>query len=838
MIFIRSPDDNFQLSEKYTRNINLTIMNFIRTNEKINKNIPRRFFLLKCRRWKRTPNFIRYQLKNIKPANTNHHFQTQHNNMIKRFSNQTLNMEINICIDQLKAELKYVSHLLCVLKTNLKEADFIFLNESQLIFNKKSVQYHKNILIKKFKNLNCNDNEHFLKLNENYISNLTNEDIPKNILTILSYGSKFANPINQHNTPVPQILAETEHLLQQCSDFEEINTNRLEITQIINQHITKIQKPNKIKNQLIKAKQETIKFLKENKNILILNSDKSNKTVLMYNNEYKTKMIELLKDTDTYFQINKDPTSVLSKKSSKLLKDLFDRKEISKLEFNNMFVKNPQPPKIYGLPKLHKENIPLRPIVSTISSPGYKIAKYLNNILKHLSQLSSYNIKNSHEFKNFIDTITLRENDELLSFDVVSLFTNVPIEIAIIQVEERYEEFKHLTNIAKQDFLKLLEFAIKDNNYFCYNDVFYKQKKGLAMGNPLSPILADLVLEKLFTESLNQLSIQPTFIKKYVDDVILALPKTVIESTKMIFNLFNTNIEFTLEKEQNCRINFLDMTLTREHLKITTNWYQKSTSSGRILNYHSEHPFSMKQNVAESLIKRVIHISHPKFHKENLKRVTDILKSNNYPIKLINKLFKKTFNLIQSNNNTTISVENTFQNARTIYGSLTYIPNLTNKIQKIIKNQNTVMKLAKKPFNKNNDIFSKLKDKTSIDNRDGVVYEIPCSCKKIYIGQTSQPVKERMRQHKNNIKNKSEYSAVVQHYKNNSHELNFEKIKIKHSENNRQKREFLEQCEIYLNNEKTINKKTDTQNLNFNYRNLLYNYKKIKKIKKTKNKNH
>lgn len=236
----------------------------------------------------------------------------------------------------------------------------------------------------------------------------------------------------------------------------------------------------------------------------------------------------------------------------------------------------------------------------------------------------------------------------------------------------------------------------------------------------------------------------------------------------------------------------------------------------------------MKLNVAESLIKRVIHISNPKFHRDNSKRVIEILKNNNYPIKLINKLFKKTFKSINNNNRTT-TVENTYQNARTIYGSLTYIPKLTDKIHKVIKNQNTIIKIAKKPYNKNSDIFSKLKDKTPVENRDGVVYEIPCSCKKIYIGQTSQPVKERMRQHKNNIKNKSEYSAVVQHYKNNTHELNFENIKIKHSENNGQKREFLEQCEIYLNNDKTINKKTDTQNLNFNYRNLLYNYKKTKK---------
>ena len=75
----------------------------------------------------------------------------------------------------------------------------------------------------------------------------------------------------------------------------------------------------------------------------------------------------------------------------------------------------------YGLPKVHKVSVPLRPIVSFINSPSYNLSKFLSRILSSLL-VNSYSVRNSKEFVDYVKNFTISENDILVSFDVVSLF--------------------------------------------------------------------------------------------------------------------------------------------------------------------------------------------------------------------------------------------------------------------------------------------------------------------------------------------------------------------------------------------------------------------------------
>ena len=72
----------------------------------------------------------------------------------------------------------------------------------------------------------------------------------------------------------------------------------------------------------------------------------------------------------------------------------------------------PQKPahqKYYGLPKVHKEGIPLRPIVSSIGSVSYETAKELSRILKPLVGKTSYHVKNTKEFIQSIKGIKTQD---------------------------------------------------------------------------------------------------------------------------------------------------------------------------------------------------------------------------------------------------------------------------------------------------------------------------------------------------------------------------------------------------------------------------------------------
>ena len=96
--------------------------------------------------------------------------------------------------------------------------------------------------------------------------------------------------------------------------------------------------------------------------------------------------------------------------------------------------------KCYTVPKIHKPGIPLRPIVSFVNSPTDAISGYLARILSPVVGNTDCNVKNSCEFADFISDKTLNACEELVSFDVVSLFTKIPVDLAAKDAEDRLGE--------------------------------------------------------------------------------------------------------------------------------------------------------------------------------------------------------------------------------------------------------------------------------------------------------------------------------------------------------------------------------------------------------------
>jgi hypothetical protein len=105
----------------------------------------------------------------------------------------------------------------------------------------------------------------------------------------------------------------------------------------------------------------------------------------------------------------------------------------------------------------------------------------MNDILRNINDQDKYSIGNSFDFKKFMDSITIKDTSlELVSFDVKSMFTNIPLDFVLDIVNERWQEIKGFTKLPKKWFIILLKFCIFDCNYFLGNDKFYRQKSGLA----------------------------------------------------------------------------------------------------------------------------------------------------------------------------------------------------------------------------------------------------------------------------------------------------------------------------------------------------------------------
>ena len=115
-------------------------------------------------------------------------------------------------------------------------------------------------------------------------------------------------------------------------------------------------------------------------------------------------------------------------------------------------------PKFYGLPTIHKLDIPLRPIVSSCGSVTYGVAKELTKILEPLLGKSPHHINSTHDFVEQVKQITLAPGECLSSYDVSALFTSVLVDSALGVIKdllEKYPTIKDRTVLPVKDTILL-----------------------------------------------------------------------------------------------------------------------------------------------------------------------------------------------------------------------------------------------------------------------------------------------------------------------------------------------------------------------------------------------
>ena len=272
-------------------------------------------------------------------------------------------------------------------------------------------------------------------------------------------------------------------------------------------------------------------------------------------------------------------------------------------------------------------------------SPYYKIAEKVTKWLSIVPE-SKINCSTKKTIDQLKD-VTLDPDEVVISFDVSSLYTNVPVNEAIEEAADRvYSGDFPTPPVSKETFITRTKLSTT-NVILSTNDDLYRQIDGLAMGSQPAPPLSK------FEPDIKD---DPKIFEGYMDDILKTIKAEMIETKLHAINGLHPNLKFTIEVEQEGRLPFLDICILHVDSHLHSTWYTKPTDTGLVMNFHALAPKHYKRSVVESLVYRVYRAcSHWKYFDASLGKAKDMLERNQYPPQFYDPIIKATIKHSLSN---------------------------------------------------------------------------------------------------------------------------------------------------------------------------------------------
>lgn len=387
-----------------------------------------------------------------------------------------------------------------------------------------------------------------------------------------------------------------------------------------------------------KSQQMALSSLAKNNNVIFKSADKGGGLVSMNRTDYEQEVLRQLSDELSYTKLTGNPTASYKREIDNFIHEGYNKQYLTSSERDYLISKNPTIPVIYILPKVHKSftKFPAgRPIVSSNGSLTEPLSTFIDAHIRPLVEgLPSYLRDTGH----FIDTITgidLKEDDILLvTMDVTSLYTNIPHDIGLIALESFLDT--RLDCSPPTSFLRDMAKLVLTKNYFLFNNDYFLQVRGTAMGATFAPDYANLFmgfLERKHIHTNNPFADNIILYKRYIDDLFLIWRGTEAELSNFhcYMNNLVDSINFSLEYDSN-KIHFLDTWAVRDTNRLYTTLYRKPTDKNSCLHAKSFHPEPSKKGLPYSQFLRIrrICLKDEDFHTESLKMRNDFIKRG-YP---------------------------------------------------------------------------------------------------------------------------------------------------------------------------------------------------------------
>ena len=265
-----------------------------------------------------------------------------------------------------------------------------------------------------------------------------------------------------------------------------------------------------------------------------------------------------------------------------------------------------------------------------------------------------FSVKNSIDFLDRIKDVVIVD-DILVSFDVVRLFTSVPVDCAITCIFDLLVVDNSLpthTQLNAHDIKTDLEIC-SNSTAFSFQNVLYRQTFGTPMGSCISPIVANIFMEHIEKAALTTFHTLPKLWLRYVDDTFCILKKEHMTEFYQHINSVCHHIQFTMEEEQDLSLPFLDVLIIRHDKTLRSQVYRKPAHTDRYLHCDFHHSQHQKLAVTMTLNDRANTLNTiPADARHETTHVLSVLQLNGFPL-------RHSYPIPRSNNGTQHSILNT-----------------------------------------------------------------------------------------------------------------------------------------------------------------------------------
>ena len=250
-----------------------------------------------------------------------------------------------------------------------------------------------------------------------------------------------------------------------------------------------------------------------------------------------------------------------------------------------------QMPQFYIMPKLHKNPVKGRPIVASHSWCTWPLSKWVANRINTYAASQDTVLTDTNALIALLRGVELREDDDIMlsTADVESLYTSIPIPGALVAVEERLRACG-VDESSLRITINAVAYVLRNNFFECNGNV-YHQRKGLAMGTPLAPPVANLFLASHEARLMSVVT-PPLLYVRYLDDILVVQKLGEAEPEHLLWDGLHTmhpDIKLTRESSPSA-VDFLDLQIYRQGKRLLHRVHQKALNKYLYISPRSCHP--------------------------------------------------------------------------------------------------------------------------------------------------------------------------------------------------------------------------------------------------------